>query len=251
VQSAERFGAGDDPDGDGVVNELTRADVTAVTVFQATLPVPGRVIPNDPNVERAVLTGEQVFERIGCTRCHVPSLPLTQPGWIYAEPNPYNVPGNLRRGEPAVQVDLTSALLPQPRLAPSHDDAEVLFVNAYTDLKLHDITDPTDSGEPLDMNQPPASRAFTEGNRKFLTRRLWGAATAPSYFHHGLFTTMRQAVLAHAGEALPERRAYQRLPAGERDAVIEFLKTLQVLPPGTTALVVDEHYRPKSWPRVR
>ena len=33
------------------------------------------------------------------------------------------------------------------------------------------------------------------------------------------------------------------------DAVIEFLKSLQVLPPGTRALVVNEQGRPKEWPR--
>jgi hypothetical protein len=32
------------------------------------------------------------------------------------------------------------------------------------------------------------------------------------------------------------------------DAIIEFLKTLQVLPPGTHSLVVDESGRPKPWP---
>ena len=96
IQTTERFGAGTDPDGDGIVNEVTRADVTAVTVFQATLAVPGRVIPNDPEIERAVSTGERVFEQIRCTTCHVPSIPLDRRGWIYSEPNPYNPPGNLR-----------------------------------------------------------------------------------------------------------------------------------------------------------
>src|SRR5205085_4883881 len=60
IQSTERFGVDTDPDGDGVVNEMTRADVTAVTLWQATLQVPGRVIPRDPVVERAVLKGEQL-----------------------------------------------------------------------------------------------------------------------------------------------------------------------------------------------
>ena len=46
---------------------------------------------------------------------------------------------------------------------------------------------------------------------------------------------MRQAVLAHHGEALAERRAFEQLPPDEQDALIEFLKTLQVLPPGTRA----------------
>ena len=52
------------------------------------------------------------------------------------------------------------------------------------------------------MNQTVWSPKFTAGNRRFLTKRLWGAANEPPYFHHGLFTTMRQAVLAHSGEAL-------------------------------------------------
>ena len=50
-----------DPDDDGFVDELTRADVTAASVFQAQLAVPGRVIPDDPGIEVAVLVGQQVF----------------------------------------------------------------------------------------------------------------------------------------------------------------------------------------------
>ena len=37
IQSTERFGLNTDPDGDGVVNEMTRADMTAVVIFQATM----------------------------------------------------------------------------------------------------------------------------------------------------------------------------------------------------------------------
>src|SRR5205823_11984995 len=83
IQSTERFGIGTDPDGDGFVNEMTRADVTAVSLFQATLAVPGRVIPNDPEIEAAVTTGESRFASIGCTSCHVPALPLDRRGWIF------------------------------------------------------------------------------------------------------------------------------------------------------------------------
>src|SRR5205823_10115580 len=86
IQSEERFGVGVDADGDGFVNELTRADVTAVTVFQATLPVPGRLIANDPEVEKAVRLGERRFTQIGCADCHIPKLPLTNNAWIYSEP---------------------------------------------------------------------------------------------------------------------------------------------------------------------
>jgi hypothetical protein len=246
IQSTERFGLDTDPDGDGFTNELTRADVTAVSVWQATLQVPGRVIPRDPEIERAVLTGERTFERIGCAACHIPRLPLNEQGWIFSEPNPFNVAGNLRSGETRdLKVDLSSDLLPAPRLRP--DTSGTVWVEAYTDFKLHDICEPG-SREPLDQNQSQWSKKLMDGNCRFLTKRLWGAANEPPFFHHGLFTTLRQSLLAHAGEANASRRAFEALTASERDAVIEFLKSLQVLPPGTKDRVVDETFRARSWP---
>jgi hypothetical protein len=248
IQSTERFGIGADPDGDGFEDELTRADVTAASLFQATLPVPGRVIPNDPVVERAVLTGEQRFGQIGCADCHRTSLPLEDRGWVFSEPNPFNPAGNLRPGDaPPVSVDLTSNGLPGPRLKAK---GGVLSVPAFTDLKLHDIT--TGAGDPnidpLDMNQPRGSAAFFAGNSKFLTKKLWGLANEPPFFHHGLFATMREAILAHAGEAAGSSAAFADLSSYEQGAVIEFLKTLQVLPPGISSLVVDENGHAKRWP---
>jgi hypothetical protein len=75
------------------------------------------------------------------------------------------------------------------------------------------------NSEPIDMNRPAWSPKYRAGNQ-------------PPYFHHGRFTTMREAILAHAGESLAERRRFEDLAPSDRDAVIEFLNTLQVLPPG-------------------
>ena len=271
MQSEERFGLNADPDGDGVSNELTVADITAVSLFQATMAVPGRVIPNDPAVEHAILRGEAVFNSIGCASCHA-TLPLTsnnnpglpgQPGWIYFEPSPYNPATgsnapNLRLGQsnypataPALAVDLTSEALPLPRLRPRHGE---VMVELYSDLKLHDIsatsqpqTDP--ECEPLDQNQPAGSPGFFKGNCKFITRKLWGFYNqGGAFMHHGKFTTAREAVEAHSGEALTQRRAFDALPKYQQNAVIEFLKSLQVLPPGAESLVVDERGKSKRWP---
>lgn len=249
IQSTERFGVDTDPDGDGFVNELTRADVTAISLFQATMAVPGQVIPNDPDIERAVLEGERVFDRIGCSSCHIPKLPLDNKGWVFSEPNPYNPPLNLRPGTTkTIEVDLNSSQLPLPRLAPDSGQPQVVWVPAYTDFKLHDILEPDDEGEPLDMNQTPWTPKFRQGNRRFLTKRLWGSANEPPFFHHGLFTTLRQAVLAHSGEALETRTKFQNLDEYSQDSLIEFLKSLQVLPPGTPYLIVDENFHEKHWP---
>jgi hypothetical protein len=271
IQAEERFGLNADPDGDGFTNELTVADLTAVSLFQATLSVPGRVIPNDPAVEHANLLGETVFNRIGCATCHA-TLPLTsnnnpglpgEPGWIYCEPSPYNPatgpnspnlhlgPANYPVSAPALTVDLTSDMLPLPRLRAHHG---LVMVAAYTDLKLHDISATSDPRtdpecEPLDQNQAAGSPAFFAGNCKFITRKLWGFYNqGGAFMHHGKFTTAREAVEAHNGEARSQRLAFDALPTDLQNDLIEFLKSLQVLPPDSRSLVVDEHGKPKRWP---
>ncbi len=248
IQTVERFGRGTDHDGDGFRDEMTVADVTAVSVFQATMAVPGRVIPRHPAIEQAVLAGERTFASIGCNSCHVERLPLNDRGWLYTEPNPYNPNGNLQPGEaPQVRVNLNSDVLPAPRLRARNG---VTWVPAYTDMKLHDITSgPNDPNrEPLDMQFALGSAGFFAGNGRFITRKLWGVANEPPYYHHGKCTTLRETILAHAGEAEEVTARFRGLAESEQDEVVEFLKTLQVLPPGTRSLVVDERGQPRAWP---
>lgn len=221
MQATERFGVGTDPDRDGVKNEITRADVTALVLFQASMPVPGQVIPRDPQVAQAIALGEQAFARAKCTTCHLPSLPLSHGGWVFTEPA---ASATATAGARSVLLDLTDGALPTPRLAAPSKPGRPVDVPALTDLKLHDVSG---TGE------------------RFLTRRLWGIANEPPFWHDGSLTTLRSAVLAHKGEATPSRVAFEQLPQSDQDALIEFLKSLQVLPPGTQARIVDELYRPR------
>ncbi|MDB5934727.1 MAG: Di-hem oxidoreductase, putative peroxidase [Massilia sp.] len=217
IESTERFGAGVDPDGDGFMNEMTRADVTAATVFLAVMAVPGQVIPNEPEVERAIRHGQRLFAQFRCAQCHVPALPLSRQGWSFVEPGPFNPIGNLRAGDVRpVRVDLNDLALPLPRLAPAQPRDQFMMVPAYTDFKLHDVSAEAEDMpvESLDMNRPVWAPKFAVGNRRFLTRRLWGIANSGPYFHHGMFSTMRQAVLGHAGRS---DRLAQGVPGGLQD----------------------------------
>ena len=45
-----------------------------------------------------------------------------------------------------------------------------------------------------------------------------------------MYTTMREAVLAHHGEAEATYTSFQKLTKYDQDSVIEFLKSLQIIP---------------------
>jgi CxxC motif-containing protein (DUF1111 family) len=173
-------------------------------------------------------------------------LPLKN--WLYTEPNPYNPAGNLQTGQaPNFTMDLTDRLLPHPRLTAVDG---IISVPAYTDFKLHDICSGADdpNAETIDQNQPAGSPGFFAGNRYFLTKRLWNTGSSPNHFHHGKYTTIRESIMAHAGEARSSQTNFANLDSYGQGSIVEFLKTLRVLPAGTKSLIVDEHNRPMEWP---
>ena len=227
MQASERFGNNRDPDHDGVADELTRGDMTAITIFQATLPVPGQVMPTSSEAQSAVQRGRDLFSAVGCAVCHVPELRLDDP--VFTEPNPYNPGGNLRLpdvSEP-FSVDLTKEG-PGPHLTPEADGS--VLVPAFTDLKRHQM------GDLLNNETQEQAEIPTD---EWLTRKLWGFASEPPFLHHGRATLISEAILAHGGEAQESRNLFAALPAEDQATIIEFLKTLQVLPEGTSNLVVD------------
>jgi hypothetical protein len=234
MEPVERFGADVDRDGDGIANELSVGDITAATVYQAQLGVPGQVIPRNRKVAGAIADGEQIFRRIGCGGCHVPELPLESP--VYTEPNPFNPAGNLRPGDVPrpFKFDLTregeGPRLERGRRGP-------VMVRAFTDLKRHNLGD-----HPLINNEKVIHGGVP--TNVFLTKKLWGFYSEPHFLHNGCATLIDTAILAHGGEAEAARTNFAALPDADRRKVIEFLKSLRVLPKNSPSLLVDEFGRP-------
>ena len=185
---------------------------------------------------------------MGCATCHRPALTLNNP--VFTEPNPYNQAGNLRPQDVSrlVAFDLTREG-PEPRLERTREGRAI--VRAFTDLKRHDLTDADEgffgnehlaqgrlNGFDPDSNftvvAPPRPMA------QFLTRKLWDAGNSAPYGHRGDLTTLTEAIHYHAGEARAVRDAFFALPADDQAAVIEFLKTLQILPDGSHRVVVED-----------
>ena len=237
MQSVERFGEGIDADLDGVVDELSVGDITAITLFQAALPAPGPVPSEHGARRRAAARGEQRFQEIGCGSCHRPALPLESSE--FSEPNPFNPPGNLLPGE--VPQPFTFDLKDGPR--GKHLDkmrGGGLMVRAFTDLKRHNLNDSdyhhydneqvsqgTLAGfaDPASFTVPDQPRPTNE----FLTRKLWDAGNSDPYGHRGDLTTLTEAIHYHGGEGRPERDAFFSLSPGDLADIIEFLKSQQAV----------------------
>jgi hypothetical protein len=224
MQPVERFGAAwtgtDDFDEDGVRDEVTPGDVTALVVFQAALPPPVRVLPVPPGRRRAAEAGERVFQAIGCASCHIPHLPLASA--VFTEPNPYNAAGNLRVGDVKrpLEIDLTPFAV---NAGMARDAQGRILVPLYSDLKRHRIAD----GErPHYLNELLAQRFVNRD--EFLTPRLWGVGSTAPYGHRGDLTTLNEAIRHHGAEGAAARAAYEALPETERRQVIEFLLSLRI-----------------------
>ncbi len=248
IQSVERFGQAVDADEDGKVDELSVGDVTALTIFQAALDIPGRVVPRDRKRQMAAERGEVLFESIDCTNCHSPNMILNKPAFV--EPGPYNPPGNLHPEDVShpFAFDLTKEGI-GPRLERLSDGRGV--VHLFSDLKRHDLNDDeyhhfanervpqgalTGNTPGALYTEPPKPRPTAQ----FLTKPLWVVGNTDPYGHRGDLTTMTEAIFFHGGEARSSRDAFFELVPADRASVIEFLKTLQILPAGATTLSVQQ-----------
>lgn len=246
MQPVELVGAGVDGDYDGVVDEMSVGDQTTLAVYIAAQPRPttrtelaslGLIAPLSGVELRAIERGEQVFERIGCAQCHMPSLTVDHP--IFSEPSQHPdfrdrlFPGGqdpLAWGvdpEHPVTFDLTRD---QPDNHIKDADGNVIaylgrfekdskgraIVRLFGDLKRHDMG--ADLAEPID-------EAGT-GAAVFLTENLWGVGSTAPYLHDGRATTLAEAIEQHSGEAAPSRAAFLDLSVDAQLDLIAFLNNL-------------------------
>lgn len=233
---------GADYDGDGVARELTIGDVTALVAFQATLGVPGRVLPADPAARAEVARGEGLFLQplamggADCASCHRPAMKLDNA--TFSEPYYENpIEGSFRDLSQSWTFDLLSQG-PGPFAEATGDGGAI--VRAYTDLKRHNMCDDEIDhfcNETFTQGRLPEDGA--PGTNFFITRKLWDAGSSAPYGHRGDLSTLAEAILAHGGEARPSRDAFAAMKREDQAAIVKFLKTLQVRPPGSPRVVIE------------
>jgi CxxC motif-containing protein (DUF1111 family) len=110
----------------------------------------------------------------------------------------------------------------------------------YSDFLLHRLDDRKEGRGGYAERPPvplPEEHPLPE---EWKTPPLWGVADSAPYFHDGGAPTLEAAILRHHGDAEAVTAAYKDLPANDRRAVIDFLKTLRApsdVPPAPATVI--------------
>jgi hypothetical protein len=226
MEADERFGkrwtGTDDFDEDGVSNELTAGDLSALVAFQAILPSPVIEVPQDKRWVEAAAHGSAVFDTLKCSSCHIRALPLKSA--TFTDPGPYDAAGTLSTQDVDAPVAYDLSKLDWAKGLERDKDGNIM-VPLFGDLKRHVIADQTVAA----LGNELLAQRFVERN-EFMTAELWGVGNTAPYGHRGDMTTLDEVIRAHGGEARASRDAYIAASNEDRSALIAYLKTLVIKP---------------------
>ncbi|PYT94279.1 MAG: hypothetical protein DMG36_05310 [Acidobacteria bacterium] len=151
--------------------------------------------------------GAELFNKVGCDQCHVQTLTTAPAGT--------QVNGGT--------VTISAAL------------AEKQF-HPYGDFLLHDVG--TGDGVVQSMTEHYGKRMYQiswknlsirdyeSTANKMRTAPLWGVRMRSRLMHDGASVTLLEAILRHRGEAARVTRKFERLKSSEKEALLEFLRSL-------------------------
>jgi Predicted thiol oxidoreductase len=217
--------AADDPDNDGVRNEIPTSLVDYMEFYLFNYFKPGTYRQSP-----ATQFGLALMKEVGCTGCHVQNL-------------------TINRDRRIADVETT------------YDPNRAIFNGLYANARLLVYEEDDGSGFPTvkrplqrsfvvrtffsDLKRHDLGPAFHERNyngtitKEFMTAPLWGVGTTAPYGHDGRSINLREVILRHGGEALQSRNAFMALPEIGKAAMLEFMNSLVLFPPDDTASNLD------------
>ena len=225
IEAPRARDAADDPDDDGVSNEIPTSLVDYMEFYLLNYFKAGT---GEQTARTAA--GRSVFNQIGCASCHVPTLTVNRDRRVADLDTVFNpTQGVFNRlfATAAGRFNETNdgsgfPTLKRPSAGP------FVVRNIFTDFKRHDLG-------------PAFHERDYDGTvrTKFLTTALWGVATTAPYGHDGRSLNLTEVILRHGGEAQAARDRFADLEAGETRKLLDFLGSLVLFPPDDTASNLD------------
>ena len=220
IESPPATSESDDPDLDGVANEIPVSLIDHMEFYLLNYFKPATYRQTN-----GVRRGQEIFKQIRCNGCHVPSLRIEQDRRVADVETIHN-----RQRGVFNQLFATATPLVQEQPGsgnpPIKEPAKGSFVvkNIFADFKRHDL-----------------GPNFWERNfdgtitKEFMTEPLWGVGSTGPYGHDGRSVTLWSVIMRHGGEARDSRNRFARLSNNQQSQLIEFLQSLVLFPPDDTA----------------
>ncbi len=263
MQPVEITGDNVDGDGDGVVNEMTVADMTALAVYLSAQPRPLSLIELDvlrqvlnqmgaagqaeavrlglPTLssaqKNAIANGAAKFVQAQCASCHKPTLLVANPTFSEPSQNPRYRDATFPAGQNPVQrgVDPANPITFNIRNDPPDN---VISVNGTVVARLGGFPRDPITGQSIvplfgDLKRHNMGPGLAEnidedgfGASVWMTAELWGVGSTAPYLHDGRATTLTEAILEHDGEAAGSRAAFRSLATADKADLLAFLNNL-------------------------
>src|SRR5262245_10315837 len=262
MQPVELTGDNVDGDGDGVQNEITVADMTALAVYLAAPPRPVTLIELDllrqtlnsmgaagqaeavelglPTLtaaqKNAIANGSNKFVQAQCATCHRPSLLVGNPTFSEPSQNPRYRDSTFPAGQNPVARGVDPA---HPITFNVRDDPpdNVITVNGVVVTRLGGFVKDGGNNSIVSLfgdlkrhNMGPGLAENIDeqgfGASVWMTAELWGVGSTAPYLHDGRSTTLTEAILEHDGEAANARAAFRSLSTTDKADLIAFLNNL-------------------------
>jgi hypothetical protein len=217
--------ASEDLDGDGVANEIPTSIVDHMEFYLLNYFKPGRYRETE-----ATRRGEKLLDRVGCTVCHIPDLVIQRDRRVADVDTVYDPDRGVfnslfATATPLITTQDDGSGFPTLK-RPAHQPFVVKDI--YADFRRHDLG-PSFHERNFD----------TTVTTLFMTRALWGVASTAPYGHDGRSSNLREVILRHGGESQASRDAFAALGDHEQEEILQFLGTLVLFPPDSTASNLD------------
>jgi hypothetical protein len=225
IEAPPTAGSDDDPDGDGVVNEMPESLVDFVEFYLLNYFTPAQYQQTS-----STDNGRSVFMTLNCNRCHIPDLQINRDRRVANVDTVFDPANGIFNKLFATAVGTFTTyddrngypLLKSPALN------SFLVKNIFTDFKRHDLGP--------NFWERNYDGTFQKG---FMTRPLWGCGTTAPYGHDGRSANLTEVILRHGGEAQSASDAFGRLSETQKNYLLAFLSSLVLFPPDDTASNLD------------
>jgi CxxC motif-containing protein (DUF1111 family) len=188
-------------------NGLEHVDLIARFVRATKAPARDSRLATTPSA----VHGAEVFEKIGCSTCHVSTFNTAPAG------------AKINGGQYTVAPELGGKTIHPFGDFLLHDvgtgDGIVMFVTETS------AQGPA-PGQPQAVKTDVATTDYQSTQNKMRTAPLWGVRLRPRLMHDGASLTFSDAILRHKGEALHVTQEFQKLNRADQEALFDFLKSL-------------------------